>query len=475
MTNLYNFLVVDDVLSELSSTLQVIKSEGHNVVGVQSTSEALQVLKNQPIDVLITDLHLNEKQGIDHHKPEGLDLLQDVQSLHPEVIPLAMSKDIKKSLWDRALAYGALNFIKKPIASFDDISVNLSLAKSRRSLKVNLSSKNICDIPKHLRDKHPDGLVFESHIRDTIHAIAKHPSSTLLVIGETGTGKEEIAKLLYRERCILEGDIPFIEVNCSHLGTDLAHAKLFGHAKGAFTGAVESNNGIIAEANGGILFLDEFHMMPKQCQNDLLRVLNDGSYQRLGETKTLYSRFQVVIASPLSLEAMNSKKIISLDLTTRLMGISIELKPLRDRPDDIADLVELFFSRNNKKVAKKSMSKIIEKCRSYYWQGNIRMLLQALQTLILKADIQGEAYSEDHLPDFELMRDPKNANNQPVSETLLGMVLEGSLSLEQAVNLFEKNVIEKTRNQSRNIGDLAKRLKLSRSTLDSKRKKHGIM
>ena len=470
----YRFLVVDDVQEELLNTMAAIKGGGHSALGAKSLGDALSILKTEQIDVLLTDMHLNGDENQDSMKPEGLTLLQDVQTLHPEVLPLAMSKDIKKSMWDRALAYGALNFVKKPVDTFDDILVNLSLAKSRKSIKVaNNKLKN--PLPGYIKEKHPDGVIFSDDERKMVKMVASQPDAALTVIGETGTGKEEIAKLLHRERCIREGDIPLMTVNCSHLRSDLAHARLFGYRKGAFTGASETTNGVIAEANGGILFLDEFHLLPSECQADLLRVLNDGSYSRLGETKILHSHFQLVIACPITMEELLERGEISLDLVSRVMGMTIQLLPLRERKQDIENLLEIWFARKGKPIQTSQIKEITKKCKTFYWQGNIRLLFQALHMLTMQADIAGEPYSAKFLPNLPLMNQPSSSSRGNSSlDALVGMVMEGNLTLDEATKLFEKKVIQEASKQTKSIGDLVELLGTTRSTLDNKRKKLQI-
>ena len=473
----YKFLVVDDISEELINTTTHIKKAGHDVVTAATMGEALKVLAKESVDILLTDIHLNgDDEDRDEVKPEGLILLQDVQTLHPDILPLAMSKDLKRSIWDRAIAFGAMNFVQKPVKSYDNISVQLSLAFSRRSLKFNSVSKKLAGLPDHLKCKYPDGVILDEGIRKSIKGLATRPDITLLVSGETGTGKEEIARLLHRERSALAGDIPFVEVNCSHLRGDLAQSKLFGHKKGAFSGATDTTNGLIAEANGGILFLDEFHTLPAQTQTDLLRVLNDGSYQRVGENKTLYSSFQVVVATPKQLDHHASDGVVAMDISMRLMGVKIDLLPLRERKHEIPDLVEIYFAKAGKAMSKRALDAISKKCQGYYWQGNIRLLMQALQVLTMQAEIAGEAYEVKHLPDFPLMRPPREgvAVELDSVEAIKNMVVEGEIPLDEAVALFEKKVIEEAFAKSNSINELIEKLQTSRSTLDNKRKKYGI-
>ena len=138
-------------------------------------------------------------------------------------------------------------------------------------------------------------------IRETVRKIAAHGRVPVVIYGETGTGKEEVAKLIHRRRVELGGPIPFVPVNCANLRGGTAVSTIFGHKKGAFTGATETTSGFVGEAHGGILFLDELHALTLECQQHLLRVLNDGTYSRVGEAKELYSDFQVIVATPVTL------------------------------------------------------------------------------------------------------------------------------------------------------------------------------
>lgn len=488
MKDQLNFLVVEDSISDLNRVSQVIKSKNHNVIGASSLKDALGILNKEHVDVLLTDIHLSEKA---EDVPHGLLLLRDVKMLHPNVMAIAMSNDPKVETFDRALAYGALQFLKKPIESWDDIGIALNLASRRKAVEEkNRSLDKQKNIPHHLANKYPDGIVISEQIRRQLVGVAKHKKIPLVIYGETGTGKEEAAKIVHRERCANEGDIPFVAVNCAHLKSSLAQAKLFGHKKGAFTGANESVVGYVGAADGGILFLDEVHTLSIECQQDLLRVLQSGEYQRLGDSKDHFSNFQVIVASTKDLDQEIFDGRMILDLRSRIIGQDIELVPLRERKEDIPDLVEVYFAINNIEIDEEELFKISAKCIEYYWQGNIRMLYQVLDALVMQAQLNGSKVTVDYLPEFKLMLSPvsghdatdnqaserasqKNSDMQVVIDSIKAGA-EGQMPLSKITEEVEKYIIQKAFKKVYHLGKLAKTLSVSRSTLDKKRKNYGI-
>ncbi|SME96177.1 sigma-54-dependent transcriptional regulator [Pseudobacteriovorax antillogorgiicola] len=469
-----NFLVVDDNKYELTDTLSKIVASGHEAKGVLTVKDAMASLRQKRYTFLLTDIHLTES---DELKPRGLDLLQDVKCLFPNVLPLAMSKDPDVAIFDRAIAYGALQFIKKPVKNWDEIQIAVSLARSRKALQgSNSSLTRNHQIPEDLRAKYPDGIVLRDSTRNKIKALSQNRDIPLVLSGETGTGKEEVAMLLHRERVVLEGDIPFVAVNCSHFRSDLAQSQLFGHQKGAFTGANDTTVGLVGQANGGILFLDEIHYLPKTSQRDLLRVLNDGHYQRVGSTETLHSRFQLVAATTSSLDDAVAKGLIILDLASRLMGAQIELSPLRERREDLKDLIAIFFAKRKKEISESQLEDISAKCGEYYWQGNIRMLFQILKVMIMEAEFSNEPVSSKHLPDLKLMRDPAGIVTHSGSDLdRIGQrVASGDLSYEEALNNCDKRILEHVVRKTNTIADAISLLDISRSAFDSRRKKYDL-
>ena len=460
-------LVVDDNPNDLKKYLTLINLNGHKAHGVTNLNHALKELESNEYNILITDIHL--VPGDESDTPKGLVLLKDVKTLHPEVLLIATSNDPNVEIFDRALAYGALHFIRKPTLSWDDIAIAIKLAQQKFNSKNSIKSINV---PSFLKEKYPDGIIIDPKLRKRLINISHNPTIPLVINGETGTGKEEVAKIIWQSRCKDEGDIPFVAVNCAHLKSDLSHSHFFGHKRGAFTGANETTRGFVGEANGGILFLDEIHTLSLGCQQDLLRVLNDGTYNRVGDSKTLKSGFQLIVASTKDLEDEVDNGTILLDLASRIVGSSVSLAPLRERKHDIKDLVQLFLIRMGKNVTKSQIDSISSKCSEYYWQGNIRLLKQAIKVLVMEAEMLDEEYGPQHLPKLKLMNPPRFIQTE--SEALRDSVVNGTLSLDEAVGIFEKDILQFLLKKYSKISEVATLLKMGRSTLDAKRKKYAL-
>jgi DNA-binding NtrC family response regulator len=181
---------------------------------------------------------------------------------------------------------------------------------------------------------------------------------------------------------------------------------LFGHKKGAFTGADETTLGYIGEANGGILFLDEIHALSEDCQRRLLRVLNDGTYNRVGDSKTLHSEFQVLVASTKDLDDEVEAGRFLLDLRGRLTGLQISLLPLRARLSDLPELIEIGLARLGTTVNSPTLNELAARCKRYYWQGNVRQLMQVLNIMVTESFGDEREISADDLPELKTMFAP---------------------------------------------------------------------
>ena len=403
----------------------------------------------------------------------------------PEVIPLAMTSDPKIETYQNVLKEGVEHLFRKPIVSKDELLIHLNAARSRR-LVGSLVKRRPRDtgLPERIRKKCPDGIVVSDAIRETVRKIAAHGRVPVVIYGETGTGKEEVAKLIHRRRVELRGPIPFVAVNCANLSGETAVSSLFGHKKGAFTGATETTSGFVGEAHGGILFLDEIHALTTECQQRLLRVLNDGSYSRLGDSKELYSDFQVIVATTRDLDDEIDGGRFLLDLRNRLIGFDISLSPLRERQEDLPVLIELCFARHGIAVDQEEIDRIAKRCGDFYWRGNIRQLLNVLQAWIAQAEGNEQEIRAENLPVFKLMMAPGDESTVPKSLGFQGIpadagkfiekALQTDQSLQETVAGFEKLVIQSAMARHARLGDLADALSIGRSTLDDKRKKHGI-
>ena len=272
MSQMKNLLLVEDEPEQHQIYRSSIKRAGYNVFSAYDREEAKEVLRKQAIDILITDIHLQSSARRDTF--EGYDVLKFAKENNPEVLLICMSNDPKVTTYQQALELGAMNFLKKPICSADEFALAILNAREKKDY-MRLRSKMICsDVPEDTLDERcADGLVLDDGTRETVHLLAQAKELPCIILGETGTGKEEIAKLIHKKRVANDGPIPFVAVNCSNLDTNTAASQLFGHKKGSFTGADSTTTGFVGEANGGILFLDEIHTLSIDCQQKYFQLL----------------------------------------------------------------------------------------------------------------------------------------------------------------------------------------------------------
>ena len=468
-------LIVDDDPEQLLRYKDEM-DEIFEVLAVPDLESAKNAIDTKPIDVVLTDVHLTSPARMDTY--EGFELLEYLQQNHPEVLCVMMSADLKIETYNDVLKRGAAHCYRKPILSREELMLALGTAKERLLFKKERKKRTTkTKLPSYLAEQYPDGLVLDPAVRNLAYKLARVGDVPFGILGETGTGKEEVAKLLHRKRVEEEGEIPFVAVNCATLTSSTALSMLFGHKKGSFTGATETTPGFIGEANGGILFLDEIHTLPIECQRQLLRVLNDGTYHRLGDTKELYSNIQVVYASTECLEAMVQEGRLQLDLLQRIQGYEVNLLPLRERKSDIDPLIRLYLAKKKIEVPESEVKKIIAKCKEFYWQGNIRQLFKVLDAMVISARLDDEPISVKHIQTFKTMLPPSlsvQSNSHGVSNERLEEIVQ-SLSTDmpyrESMDLFERLLIESGLKRHQKIGDLCAAMGISRSTLDSRRAK----
>ncbi|RYZ82890.1 MAG: sigma-54-dependent Fis family transcriptional regulator, partial [Proteobacteria bacterium] len=375
-------LVVEDEASLLASYVAFGNQAGYETSGAKNFINAQSSLLKSSFDIVLVDIHLSA----DYEKSEGLELIAMIQSEAPATLVIATSSDPSLPIYQKALELGAFGFLRKPLLSAEDLKIGIANALRNRNQQSGL--KGLRDTSRNPEAE--DGLVLSTSLREVARKVARSRSLPVVIYGETGTGKEEFAKLIHKRRCEAEGEVPFVAVNCAHLNGSMSMSMLFGHRKGAFTGATSNTVGYIGEADGGILFLDEIHTLERDCQQRLLRTLNDGSYQPLGSTKTQHSRFQLIAASTKDLDEATERNEFLIDLRMRIIGLDVFLPPLRERLSDIPQFVRLFFAKEKTSLPASERQAIIEACQKYYWQGNVRQLFQVLHSLIVMSSYNAE-------------------------------------------------------------------------------------
>lgn len=470
MVQQQSLLIVEDNIHQLARYKELAVEIDLDTYTASSIAEAKVILSQNYITFLLVDIHLSDEQSQSGY--EGLDLLDYAQESHPSVLPIVMTSDPRIETYRKSLKYGSLGFLKKPVLSSEELKIFLEDAYNRRISK----SRNKAGIS--------GDILVDEKTEEICMKLGKIPQVVTVISGESGTGKEEVAKLIHRYREDHEQrKVPFVPVNCPFLGNSstMVNSILFGHAKGAFTGAVNASAGLVSQANGGILFLDEIHTLPVESQRLLLRLLNDGSYTKLGETKLSYSSFQVIVASTKPLDDLVEQGEFLIDLRGRLTGIDIELAPLRQRKQDIAPLIDLFFDKMGGIIDEEEKESLVKRCESFYWQGNIRQLNKAIQTMISLAMLDATSVKANMLPVTKSMKKPNSESNeegidnQGFSEILNCLeALEQTgtkCDIKQVIELLEKKMLRIAIDKSKTYSEAAEMLNMNRSTFDIKRKK----
>ncbi len=387
-------LVVEDDPTVGESLRLLLKKRGHEILLSTNGKEALQLFRHEIVDLVITDVVMP--------KMDGIELLEAVKGLNPEaeVIVISAQGTIEKAV--QAMKLGASDFIEKPINP-----KVISLLVERALEKQTLILQNR-DLRSKLEDKfHFKNIIGRSEkmvkIFELINHIAPYDSS-VLIIGESGTGKELIANAIHYHSP--RSSMPFIKVSCASLSEGIIESELFGHEKGAFTGAIASRKGRFELAHQGTLFLDEVEDIPPATQIKLLRVLQEGEFERVGGNKTIRVNIRIIAASNRDLQEAVKRGVFREDLYYRLNVVNIKLPPLRDRRDDIPFLVNFFIEKYNQKyhmkvkgISQKAMNLLTD----YQWTGNVRELENTIESILVINS--PEVIDLQHLP--QEMRDFK--------------------------------------------------------------------
>lgn len=469
------FLVVDDNPFDLKHLANLL--QGQIVTGVTSYKEAILALRKDVYDVLITDIHLSN-DGQETDTPEGLLLLRDTRELYPNITAIAVSSDPNYLIFEQAFAYGALGSVRKPIYSLDELKCHLRLSAGIKAIRGFSQS-----LPPGLLEKYPEGLVLPPNLLQACKEIAKLDKLAVIIEGETGSGKEEIAKLIHRLKESSRGSLPFVAINCAHLSGDVSMAELFGSIRGSFTGAVDKA-GLIEQANGGLLFLDEIHHLNAETQKRLLRVLNDGSYTRVGDTKNRFSEFQLIAATTQDLIHLSKEGKFLQDLFFRIDGFKLLVEPLRERNKEVfSDLVEGLLWKKKIPISAADLQSIVSRCQQHRWPGNIRELASVLERSEMMCRIKNKPLNGNNLEinDYGFEAAKQNlASYIPEELTHLWNEVENSIkgltivSIDELTSKFEKLVFEKIAETHPMRKDQIRVSGLPRSTFNAKVQRHGV-
>ena len=379
-------LVVDDDESNRVTLERILRREGLDVVHAASGRDALVILREQPVDLVLTDLKMPGMTGID--------LLKATRMVEPDVEVVVMTAYGTVETAVEAMKEGAYDFVSKPLRRMELVTCVRKALEKRR-----LSVEN-----RHLRERlaavGEGEMIGRSQVMrallDEVEQVA--PSdATVLFTGESGTGKSRLARLLHRMSRRKAGRL--VTVNCAAIPESLLESELFGYEKGAFTGAVTRKEGRFDMARGGTLFLDEVTEMKPAVQVRLLRVLQEGEYERVGGTDTLTADTRVVAASNRDIQKEVAEGRFREDLYYRLNVIPVLVPPLRDRSEDIALLAQHFLVRyaaKNRKEFGGFSPEALETMQGHRWPGNVRELENAIERAVVLC--RAERIGVDDLP-----------------------------------------------------------------------------
>jgi two-component system response regulator PilR (NtrC family) len=387
-----HLLIVDDEKALREAIAERLADQGFVVEQADSGEQALQRLADFAFDILITDLRL---PGID-----GRQVVEAALERYPEIIPIVITGygTVKDAV--DAIKQGASDFITKPF-QFDALLHVLNSALEQRHLK----SENAY-LRSQLEERYRiDGLVGRSSVmRDLLHLLetVASTSSTVLITGETGTGKELAARAIHHNSPRRANR--FVALNCSAIPETLLEAELFGHVRGAFTGAVGNRQGRLEQAHKGTLFLDEVGTMSPALQAKLLRVLQEREFERVGDSHTIKIDVRVIAATHSDLARMVAEGTFREDLFYRLNVIPVQLPPLRDRREDIPLLVQHFLQklgpdsgRPNVTVSQDALRRLM----AYPWPGNVRQLENVVERALAFSQGRTQIDVQDLSPDIQ--------------------------------------------------------------------------
>ena len=437
-------LVVDDDAAVRYTIREILESSGMDVAEAADGAQALEALDVDPFQLVISDLRMP--------KVDGLELLRKAKARPqpPRVILITAHGSEQRAV--EAMKLGAFDYFKKPF-EMDELltvvrraveTVQLSLENERLAGELNLSRS----------------LVFASEAMSRLAVLVARVAPrdvTVLVTGESGTGKERIAEALVRAS--RRADKPFVRFNCAAVTAELAEAELFGHAKGAFTGAVKARGGVFGEADRGTILLDEVGELAPALQAKLLRVLQEGEVRPVGEDRARRVDVRVVAATHRDLRERVAKGEFREDLFFRLNVVHLHIPPLRDRPEDIDVLTRHFLAHFAHRFGAGPLrvtDELFARFRAHAWPGNVRELENAVESMVALS-VDGE---------LEL---PRLSVSGAAAETSM------SLTLKQRVEAYERGVIVEALKAARNNrSEAARLLGISRVTLHDKLGKYGL-
>lgn len=471
-----HILVVDDDAIVAESLADFLRADGYSVAVSSSVTQALEMLRNaaqpanpttpaNPFQLVLSDVSL---PGAD-----GIELLKTIRKEHAGIAVIMLSGYGTIEGAVEALRLGAVDYLTKPF-----VDQELRTALERGLQQQALLAENV-SLRRQVNDRYNLGNIVGSDVRmrklfDLVEAVAP-TKTTVLMCGESGVGKSLIAHAIHQRSP--RKDKAFVEISCGSIPETLLESELFGHVKGAFTGAYADKAGRFLAASGGTIFLDEINSAPPSMQLKLLRVLQERKFEPVGSTQTIEADVRVVLASNQPLEDLVAKGLFRQDLYYRINVVKIELPPLRERPADIQILADTFLKRHAMELHKQIIGftpEAMEALRSYAYPGNVR----ELQNIIERAAVltRDQIIQREDLPPQVLGEAPA-----PLRLTVTAPLADADtpwvpMPLEEALREPERRILTKAlRANNWNRQKTADQLQINRTTLYKKMKSLGLL
>jgi DNA-binding NtrC family response regulator len=442
-------LIVDDDNNTLASLARAFRMAGHEATVCDNAARALELVKSQPFDMMLSDVVMPGK--------DGLSLLEDLRNIGITLPVVMISGQASIEMAVRATRLGAIDFLEKPLSTdkllltVDNVLKLKRLEDENRDLRQRVGKHEIVHSGEAMR-----------RVMAQVERVAAS-EARVCILGETGTGKELIARALHERSPRKSG--PFITLNCAAVPAELIESELFGHEKGSFTGAVTRHIGKFEQASHGTLFLDEIGDMPLIMQAKLLRVLEERQVERIGGDRTIPVDVRVVVATHRNLDELVKKGIFRQDLYHRIYVFPMVLPALRERTEDVPALVAHFaaqVSQVNGWKLKPFEPAAIQELQRYGWPGNVRELRNVVERLLLLAD--GPV-------DLAAVRLALPAGDVDIPAA--GSTLSGPLA-DRTANFEREQILAELKRNSYRMTDSAKALGLERSHLYKKCQALGI-
>jgi two-component system NtrC family response regulator len=448
-------LIVDDEKNYLLVLSTFLSGEGYETVTADTAQQALEIVETTDLDLVLTDMKMPSMDGIE--------LLGRIKEKNPDlpVVMMTAYGTVEKAV--EAMQLGAFNFILKP---FQNETLNQIIRNAVRTYRVLKENRQLVEA---LESRYRfDNIIGKSKpmldVFDIIQKVA-HTKATVLITGESGSGKELIAKALHFNSP--RRNKPFVAVSCAALSETLLESELFGHERGAFTGATAMKKGRFELADGGTLFLDEIGDVPASVQVKLLRVLEEMTFERVGGTRTIAADIRLVAATNKDFKKEVEQHRFREDLYFRLNVVHIKLPSLRDRREDIPILATHFVNKYARETGKEEMTISPEAMRflcNHRWPGNVREFEHAIERGVLLAE-----RNEITLDDL-----PKDLVGFADLETPIDW--EDLSNLPETLDSIEKRLIQKALSMSNNVqARAAKLLNIPRANLQYRLKKHNLL